>query len=148
MFDPQNILIPTDFSPNSEKAFRYAVDIAKRTNASLYLLHVNEIIKQCVLEYCLDNAIVQDLDRQTTASSKEMMKKIINRFPEAKGLKIKTDVKEGTPYEEILKEQESNKIDLIIIASHKGKNFFNHLLGGVAERVTRLAKCPVLVVKN
>lgn len=148
MFNPTKILVPTDFSPNSEKAFRDAIDIAKRTNATIYLLHVNEVVQQCAIDYCLDNSTVQELEEKTIKASREMLSKIVDKFPEAKGITIKIDVKKGTPYEEILKEQESNKIDLIIIASHKGKSFLNYLLGSVAEKVTRSAKCPVLIVKN
>ncbi len=148
MFNPTSILVPTDFSGTAEKAFQDAIDIARRTNAALYLLHVNEVIQQCAIDYCLDAATVEQIENKTIATSKKMLQKIIDKFPEAKGLKIQMDVKKGNPYEEILKEQEAKKVDLIVIASHKGKGFLGHLLGSVAERVVRSAKCPVLVVKS
>ncbi len=148
MFNPTRILVPTDFSGTAEKAFQDAVDIAKRTNASLYLLHVNEVVQQCAVDYCLDAAMVEQIETKTITASKNMLQKIVDKFPKAKGLKIQVDVKKGNPYEEILKAQEAKKIDLIVMASHKGKKFFGKLMGSVAEKVTRSAKCPVLVVKK
>jgi len=57
------------------------------------------------------------------------------------------DVKSGTPYEEILKEQQERKADLIVIASHGRTGILKSFIGSVAERVMREAKCPVLLVR-
>jgi len=149
MFNPTKILVPTDFSGTAEKAFQDAVDIARRYNAVLYLIHVNEIMQLYgVGYYYMDAALFEQIEKETITASKKMLQKIINKVPEAKGLKIHIDIKKGNPYEEILKEQEANKIDLIVIASHRGKGFLGHFMGSVAEKVTRSAKCPVLVVKS
>src|SRR5271157_2925985 len=132
MFNPTNILVPTDFSSTAEKAFQDAVDIARQNNATLYLLHVNELIQQCADVYCMDAAALAQIENSTIAASKNMLQDIIDKFPEAKGLKIQMDIKQGKPYEEILKEQDAKKIDLIVIASHKGKGFLGHFMGSVA----------------
>jgi nucleotide-binding universal stress UspA family protein len=50
--------------------------------------------------------------------------------------------------EEILKEQQSKKMDLIVIASHGKTGLLSHLIGSVAEKVARGAKCPVMLVRN
>ena len=60
-------------------------------------------------------------------------------------LDIAFDIKTGVPYEEILKEQQEKKADLIVIASH-GRTGLLHHLGSVADKVMRSAKCPVLLV--
>jgi nucleotide-binding universal stress UspA family protein len=57
------------------------------------------------------------------------------------------DVRSGIPYEEILKEQQERKADLIVIASHGRTGLLKSLIGSVAERVMREAKCPVLLVR-
>jgi universal stress protein A len=148
MFNPINILVPTDFSDTAEKAFQDAIDIARRNNAVIYLLHVNELIYQCTENYCLDADLVEQIGDKTMSISKERLKKLIDKFPAATGLSIRADVKKGDPYDEILKEQEAKKIDLIVIAAHKRKGLSGHMLGSVAEKVTRAANCPVLVVKG
>jgi nucleotide-binding universal stress UspA family protein len=148
MFNPRNILVPTDFSENSEIAFQNAIDIAKQNKSDIFLLHVNEVIQQCVGDYCLDPDLIAEIEDKSFAASREMLETIITKFPQAKGLNIKADVKKGVPYEEILKEQADRGIDLIVMASHRKKGIFGHLLGSVAERITRAASCPVLVVKG
>jgi universal stress protein A len=53
----------------------------------------------------------------------------------------------GVPYETILETAEAEKVDLIVMATH-GRTGLSHLvLGSVAERIVRLAPCPVLTVR-
>ncbi|MCK9197324.1 MAG: universal stress protein, partial [Syntrophales bacterium] len=66
---------------------------------------------------------------------------------EAKKLKIVFDVKNGNPAEVILTEQQEKKIDLIVIASHGKTGLMKQLMGSVADKVVKGAKCPVIVVK-
>jgi universal stress protein A len=147
MFSPKMILVPTDFSEYSDKALQQAVDIAKEHNSVIYLFHVVGIIQQCAVDYCLDNQIIEELEKKSIDSSKEMMKTQISKITEAKSSKIITDVKKGTPYEEILKEQAEKKIDLIVIASHGKTGLLHYLMGSVAEKVVKGAKCTVMLVK-
>jgi nucleotide-binding universal stress UspA family protein len=148
MFKPKTILVPIDFSETSEKAFQDALDIAVQNDAMIYLLHVNEVIQLCAVDYCLDAALVEQIENKTLASSTEMLQKIINKFPNTKGIKIQSIVAKGNPFEEILKVQNDKKIDLIVIAPHGKKGIFGHLLGSVAEKIARGANCQVLIVKN
>ena len=147
MFSPKAILVPTDFSDYSDKALRQAADIAKQHKSRIYLFHVVGLIQQCTIDYCLDSQIVNDLEKKSIDSSKKMMQAQINKVPDAKSVEIITDVRQGTPYEEILKEQVKKKIDLIVIASHGKTGLLHHLMGSVADKVTKGARCPVLLVK-
>ena len=72
----------------------------------------------------------------------------INKVFKSKDVEVVSDVKKGTPLEEILKEQQSKKMDLIVIASHGKTGLLSHLIGSVAEKVARGAKCPVMLVRN
>jgi len=148
MFSPKTILVPTDFSEYSDKALQHALDIAKQNNAKIYLLHVVGIIQQCAVDYCLNYQDIEQLERKSVDSSKEMIQKQIGKFAEAKSVEIIPDIRKGTPYEEILKAQQEKKIDLIVIASHGNTGLLHHLMGSVAEKVTKSAKCPVLLVRK
>jgi len=75
------------------------------------------------------------------------MKEEADKILKAKKISVVFDVKSGTPYEEILKEQQERKADLIVIASHGRTGILRTLIGSVAERVMREAKCPVLLVR-
>ena len=148
MFAPKKILVPTDFSNFSDNALKQAYDIAKQYKAKVYLLHVVEVVQTCTVDYCLDDQTVKALDEKSLEFSEKMIQKQINKVFRSKDVEVVSDVKKGTPYEEVLKEQTSKKIDLIVIASHGRTGILSHLIGSIAEKVVRGAKCPVMVVRN
>ena len=148
MFAPKKILVPTDFSKFSDEALKQAFDIAKKYKAKLYLLHVIDVIQQCAVDYCMDQQTLDSLEKQTIKASEDMIQKQMKKVAKSTDVEIVSDVKKGTPYEEILKEQQAKKIDLIVIASHGHTGLMGHLIGSVAEKVARGAKCPVILVKN
>lgn len=146
MFAPKKILVPTDFSEYSDRALKQAVDIASEHNSKIYLLHVIGEIMQCAVDYCLDAAVVDQVEKQSMAFAEERLKKEVKMISASKDLQIISDVKKGYTYQTILKEQKDKGIDLIVIASHGEKGLIKHL-GSVADKVLREAKCPVLLVK-
>ena len=148
MFSPKTILVPTDFSEYSDKALQHATDIARQNNARIYLLHVIGVTQQCIVDYCIDKQMVDQLEQQSIDSAKEMIRKQLDKLKEAESVEIVPDIRKGTPYEEILKEQEDKKMDLIVIASHGKTGLLSHLIGSVAEKVSRAAKCPVLLLRS
>lgn len=148
MFSPKKILVPTDYSIYSDKALGQALDIARQHGAKIYLMHVVGLVQQCAVDYCMDSATVAELDKKSVESATEMMKEQITKAGDTKGVEIISDVRKGTPYEEILNEEKAKSIDLIVIASHGRTGLLSHLMGSVAERVARGAKGPVLLVKG
>ena len=62
-------------------------------------------------------------------------------------MKASTEVRNGIPYQEILKIQEEKGLDLIVIASHGRSAVTTYLMGNVTSRVLKVAKCQVLLVK-
>lgn len=148
MFAPKKILVPTDYSKFSDAALKQAYDMAKQYKAKIYLLHVIGVIQTCAVDYCFDQQTIDALDKKAVKAAEDMMQKQIKKVIKSKDVEIIPDVTKGTPYEEILKEQLSKKIDLIVIASHGRTGLLGHLMGSVAEKVLRGAKCPVVLVKN
>lgn len=148
MFAPRNILVPTDFSKYSDAAIKKAIDIATQHNSNIYLLHViDRQIQQCAVDYCLDYAVVKQLEKASIKESKGKLKEEADGIIKNKKIKVIFDVKNGVPSEVILSEQKAKKINLIVIASHGKTGLLKHLMGSVADKVVRGAKCPVLVVK-
>jgi universal stress protein A len=99
MFAPKQILVPTDFSTYSDKALKEAIDIAKQHGSTINLLHVINIVKQCVIDYCMTDNIMEELEKQSAEYAKKMIGEEINKFPESKTVTIIPEVKKGTPYE-------------------------------------------------
>jgi len=150
MFEPKNILVPTDFSNYAERALKIAVDIAKKYKSKIYLLHViTEVLYECGVDYCLSDAQLLEIEQVSMKTSTAKLQEEVTRITaSSEGLDIIFDIKRGHPYETILTEQEDKKIDLIVIASHGKTGLMKHLIGSVAEKVLRGAKCHVLLVKS
>jgi universal stress protein A len=148
MFSPKNILVPTDFSEYSEAALKKAIDIAEQYKAKIYLLHViDEQIRQCAVDYCIGAEVVERLEAESIKASNEKLWKEVATIGETKKLEIVFDVKNGNPSEVILSEQQEKGIDLVVIASHGKTGLLKQLMGSVADKVVKGAKCPVVVVK-
>jgi nucleotide-binding universal stress UspA family protein len=148
MFAPKNILVPTDFSKYSDASLQKAVDIAVKYEAKIYLLHViTQHVQQCAVDYCLTAQLVNQLEKESIKGAEDKLKKEANALAKKTGIKISFDIKSGIPQEVILSEQKAKKIDLIVIASHGKTGILKQLIGSVADKVVKGAKCPVIVVK-
>ena len=146
MFSPKSILVPTDFSEYSDKALQNAIDIAKQFKAKIYLLHVVGTVIP-YMTYGIDPGIFDQVENASVATANKMLSDQLAKFPDSKSIETIADIRKGVFYEEILRDQQEKKIDLIVIASHGRTGLLSHLIGSVAERVVRSAKCPVLLVR-
>jgi nucleotide-binding universal stress UspA family protein len=147
MFTPKTVLVPTDFSEFSDRAVRQAVDIAEQNNAKIFLLHVIDKLQQCAIDYCIPLETMMKVQSDSEKEASKKMQEEVDKIVKAKKIDVVFDVRSGIPYEEILKEQQERKADLIVIASHGRTGLLKSLIGSVAERVMREAKCPVLLVR-
>jgi universal stress protein A len=154
MMKPTRILVPTDFSEHSGRAFAQALDIAKQYHAKIYLLHVigETDIYSTGLFFDVSGleatvGAVQEIKDRRSAYAGESLQKQLDGFSQAKEVEVITSVREGVPYEEILKEGEERGIDLIVIASLGRSGIARYLLGNVARNVVKGSKCSVLVTK-
>jgi len=146
MFHPRKILVPTDFSEDSDLAFRMALSIARNYQARIFLLHV--ISKQDLADYCLDQNIVDRVLNESIVFSNEKLQEVIGKYQQSGNIKVIPDVRKGQPYEEILNEASERKIDLIVIASHGKTGLQKYFIGSVTEKVMKEAKCPVLLIPS
>ena len=148
MFKPSRILVPTDMSEYSDRAIRNALDIAGQYKAEVFLLHVvQDPVQQCSIDYCISEDLWSQLQEQMFDSVRKGIRGQLAKFPSIDPAAIKTDVKTGIPYQEILKEADERDVDLIVIASHGSSGLAKYLMGSVARHVLLGAKCPVLLTK-
>lgn len=148
MFKPNRILVPTSMSENYLKTLRLAFDIAKEFNSEIFLLHViQNPVKQCVADFCLDVESFSQLQRQMHESARVEIQNKLAIFPFINLDKITTDIKTGPPYEEIFKEVEERDIDLIVIDSLGSSGLEKYRTGNVAHQMLLGAKCSVFLVK-
>jgi universal stress protein A len=149
MFAPKKILVPTDFSVYADNALKQAIDIAKQNKAKLFLFHViDDGFQQCAVDYCISEGDVQKILKDSLKNAKDKLHQEVKKITDSSKIEIVYDAKRGIPYEEILKEQEEQGIDLIVIASHGKTGILKNLMGGVVDKVIKRAKCQVLLVRS
>ena len=141
----KTVLLTTDFSETSKKAFSHAREIAEVFNAEIVLMHVEEgHLPPLVIEYATVG--LEELEARQIEHATEQLTALRPELGTA--IKVRYEVARGTPHHEIVGLAESIDADLIVMATH-GRGFISHaFLGSTAERVMRHAPCPVLVVRD
>lgn len=138
------ILVPFDFSAHSQRALDYATALAARTGAALHLLNVVEPLATASAGGEIYVQLGEIMDAMV-ADSRRLLKDHKDGLPP--GMTITTDVTVGPAATTIVQTAADRKCDLIVMGTH-GRTGLAHLfMGSVAERVTRLAPCPVLTVR-
>ncbi len=138
------ILVPIDFSDHSYPALAYARDLASLYGAHLDLLHVVEETELPHV-YSVEPPLVPV--PEVRARALEALKALAS---ETRVLGVPADgfVSLGNPVNEILDFAETREHDLIVIATHGLTGLKHLLLGSVAEKVIRMALCPVFTVRS
>ncbi len=135
----KSVLVPLDFSELSYQAIAPAREYVEDTS-SLVVIHVLTPLNQ---EYPVATEDPVE-DKQRKQKVQEFLQ---NKLSEMgyEGIKIQVEI--GDPSTKIVDYAEKIKTDLIIMPSHGRKGVSRFLLGSVAERVARLSRCPVLILK-
>src|SRR5262249_441067 len=133
------ILHPTDFSENSEFAFRVACALARDYKARLILLHV---IPPPMVIYAGG-----PVPAETWPSTKETQERLRQLEGHAHRIRVESQVLEGNPADMIVRAGEESGRDVIVMGTHGRTGLGRLLLGSVAESVIRKSPCPVLSAK-
>lgn len=147
MIDLHRILVPTDFSKHSQNALAYATAFAEKFNADLYLLHVVQDLTLFIPDAMSMGPPVAPPIEQFTAAAKAALERVIEEH-KLQQFKVHAEVREGTPFYEIVRFAKESNIDLIIMGTHGHNALVQMLLGSTAEKVVRKAPCPVLTVRH
>ena len=140
----KKILVPTDGSKFAERAEKQALLLARMTEAEIIALGVVETGFSLGIS---SNETVKDITEMLKKEAEENIK-IIEKMKEAEHCDVKITLKidEGSPAAVILDTIEKENIDLVVMGN-SGKTGFNRIImGSVAEKVVKFAKCSVLVV--
>jgi nucleotide-binding universal stress UspA family protein len=147
VIDLHRILVPTDFSKYSQVALTYAAALAERFEAELYLLHVVQDLALFIPDAVAVAPPITVPVEQFTTASHEALNRLVNEN-NLQHLTVHRDVREGTPFYEIIRFAREKEIDLIVMGTHGHTGLVHVLLGSVTEKVVRKAPCPVLTVRH
>ena len=140
-FKEHKILVPNDFSDASEEAIRLALRLAITPED----VHIAQFFQE--LPVVEPGVIWETLsDEKRVENVRDAMQKQLAEIPGSENVHL--NVRIGEPGSGIADLAEELKVGLIVIPSHGRTGMSRFLLGSVAEKVVRLAKCPVLVLKN
>ncbi|HXU89762.1 MAG TPA: universal stress protein [Methylomirabilota bacterium] len=178
------ILVPTDFSSGSQRAWVTASRLATTIGAEIVVLHVLPATPvEMSARYAFEEARAAERSRQAehqlgigredadelpplpytfsgpltgervsdfSIAGREWAEKLENwvRLPGDAACTVTTLLRVGRPYEEIVAGAKEEDVDLIVMATHGRGEVHRLLVGSVADKVIRLAPCPVLTVKD
>jgi nucleotide-binding universal stress UspA family protein len=142
----EKILVPVDFSVYSAEATRVGAELAKRFDASLTLVYVYD-----QLAYALPDGFAMmprsEIDRLLDAFRAQLAVSQRQAL-DAGAPRVETKLLQGFVAGQIVEFASRGEFDLVVMGTH-GRTGMQHLvMGSIAERVVRLAPCPVLTVKR
>ncbi len=141
----QNILVPVDLSNQSTRAFKVALDVAKKYNSKITILTCLELDASHHLYYEVGPSS-QQVKKQNKVVKKHFEK--LEFLAEKNNISIKSKIlTSGSAVNNIVTFAKSQKHDLVVIGSHGRTGFDKLLLGSVANGVSHKTKCPILIVR-
>ncbi|MDX2490316.1 universal stress protein [Desulfosarcina sp.] len=155
--DIKRILYATDLSDNSAYAFGYALNLAKKYDAEITILHVIYMMMgvsgNVVGFYFNEKELEENMQKRLTHVTEEINKRLkvfvdekVADHPESADKVVSIEVCQGYPADEILKKADELHCDLIVMGTH-GKGIVGQaFFGSVAKRVLRRVRKPVFII--
>jgi nucleotide-binding universal stress UspA family protein len=141
----ETILVPVDFSEHSEEALDTAIQMARLFESTIHLLHCYHIQTAGISPYgiVLPSGYYEDI--------REAAEKRLNDWHEkvsGEGVKVESILSADSPSLAINLAAAEVQANLIVMGTRGLSGLKHAMLGSIAERVVRLAPCPVLTVKD
>ena len=137
----KKILVPTDFSKNALKAITYASEVAQKTGAAVYLMHV--------IEPSINMATMQADSSKPNVIKERSYKLKLSKDTVATiypGVKVLTHLSGGSTVDSILDFSEKEKVDLIIMGTTGASGLKKIFMGSVASGTIAKTTIPVLTI--
>ncbi len=138
----EKILYPTDGSECSKRALKHVVEIAKKFNSKVFILHAFPFIPEYIGSEYREKIVAQ-----STLESERITKEAA-KVLEENGIEYEVEILEGPAHKAILNVADVRDVDLIVMGSRGVSAIAGVLLGSVSQRVVTHAKCPVLIVRE
>lgn len=140
------VIVPTDFSSGSEEALTVAVRLASAAGSELVLVHVL-VEAPRFSEGPFAGSRTRDVHEAARRWAEARLEEWAAKA-RAAGVPARTALRTGIPFREIVDAAADERADLVVMGTHGRGGINRALLGSVADRVIRLAPCPVLTVRE
>lgn len=135
-FPPKAILVAFDLSEVSVAAYEWAIDWAKRYQAKIEVLYVEDLLPPVTWEF------------SSSRLTPGVRRKILAHIRSKVGPKPAVTIIEGEPAPTLLRRIRAKKPDLVVMGTHARQGLERAWIGSVAESVVRLSPVPVLTVRG
>ncbi|MGD8775746.1 MAG: universal stress protein [Syntrophobacterales bacterium] len=146
MLPIKRILWPTDFSVPSYEALKAAEELAQNFSAQLIVLHVVPPIPAIPTGGSLEGIFSASYPLEMESQAREALGKVVDENISGK-TKTEALVVHGNVGSEIANVAKKEDVDLIVMATHGSTGWQRFVFGSVAEKVIRMAHCPVLSIQ-
>lgn len=147
----KKILVPTDFSKTASTATDVAFDIAKRSGASIVLLHVIEEVTggsfNVAGQVSYSNMEEKLFTIEMIKKAKAQMAKVV-KDPKYAAVKVDGELRLGNPFHGMRTIITDQKVDLVVMGTAGRTAPSSMLIGSNTEKVIRNSHCPVLTVQS
>lgn len=140
----KTIIVPVDFSEQSEYALKVAASLAHKQKAEILVLHMLELNEAMITS-------TEGFHPEQTVFLLKVAEKRLNEFLDKdflKGIKITPVIKHFKVFGEVNEIAEKHNAALVVMGSHGTDGLKEIFIGSNAEKVVRFSEVPVLVVKN
>ena len=141
----KRICCPIDCSDASRAAMEVAADLARRFGAELVLFHAYPVPGYTFPD---GSVVASPKMLQELADGAERHLEAWRRDAEVAGAaRVEAAKVAGEPAAEIVSFAREQGVDLLVLGTHGRTGLEHALMGSIAERVVRRARCPVLTVR-
>jgi nucleotide-binding universal stress UspA family protein len=142
---PARILLPIDFSPSSQAALQMAGDLAQHFHSELYLVNVIPFFPSTTFpDFVPESAFLEESRSRATRHLMKCDKALAER-----GIKSTFKVEVGNDIAgNIMEVVDRERIDMIVISTHGVSGWHPLVFGSIAEKVIKLAKCSLLLLRS
>ena len=140
-FSESKVVVPWDFSDMSVEALTVARSLVNSAT-QLHVIHVDTLVIPAGDPGSIYGVVSQDTQREN------LVRAFRERAAGEDLAEVDFEVRFGDPGSEVTKYAHQVGADLIVVSSHGRTGLSRLLIGSVAERIVRLAHCPVLVLRK
>jgi universal stress protein A len=145
-----HILVPLDLGEYADHILNYVLTFigALTTRTGTFQIHVTllHVIERPTLPGISESAI-SDLIRQPEAWARRTLEETYAARVREVGVECGTIVLSGVPSQVIVETASSHKVNMIMMGTHGHSGIPHMMLGSVADKMLRLAPCPVMVIR-
>jgi nucleotide-binding universal stress UspA family protein len=142
----KSILVPTDFSDCAKYASDVAMQLARRSQATLHFVHLMDVPIDWLYSGVGMDERYPDVNKRVKKARRQL--DLLSEAAEKQGIKVKTDIEYNHAYSILIKYTQQHAIDLLVMGSHGASGLKELFIGSNTQKIVRASAVPVLVIKR